>query len=151
MSMTISPERPDSPDALFLLRGLDDNLNAMPYPPESRHAFSVDKLIQQQVDFFVLRVDGQAAACGGVKYYEGFGEVKRMWVDTAFRGRGLAKAILGHLADHARARGVPLLRLETGIYQPEAIGLYERFGFVRRSPFGDYREDPNSIYFELAL
>jgi putative acetyltransferase len=46
---------------------------------------------------------------------------------------------------------VGMLRLETGIYQTEAIGLYERWGFQRRPPFGEYRVDPNSVYFEKAL
>ena len=43
------------------------------------------------------------------------------------------------------------LRLETGIYQDAAIALYESFGFRRRSPFGEYREDPFSLYFEMKL
>jgi hypothetical protein len=46
---------------------------------------------------------------------------------------------------------VSILRLETGIYQKEAIGLYERYGFQRRPPFGEYRVDPMSVYFEKAI
>jgi len=44
-----------------------------------------------------------------------------------------------------------LLRLETGIFQIEAIGLYDRYGFQRRPPFGEYVEDPMSVYFEKSL
>jgi putative acetyltransferase len=51
----------------------------------------------------------------------------------------------------ARMSGLSVLRLETGIHQPEAIGLYERLGFERRAPFGDYREDPLSLFMEMPL
>jgi ribosomal protein S18 acetylase RimI-like enzyme len=74
-----------------------------------------------------------------------------MYVRPAFRGLGLGKAILDQLAAHARARKVNLLRLETGIYQTEAVGLYDKYGFQRRGPFGDYQQDPNTIYFEKPL
>lgn len=83
--------------------------------------------------------------------YPDYGEVKRMYVRPAFRGRGLGKAILNHLAEHARAYGINTLRLETGIYQVEAIGLYDGWGFRRRGPFGDYTNDPNTIYFERDI
>ena len=59
--------------------------------------------------------------------------------------------MLDHLATYALQNGVSLLRLETGIYQKEAIGLYERYGFQRRSPFGEYRIDPMSVYFEKLI
>ena len=152
MSVTIVEERPDSTDALKLLTELDAALWLMPYPAESRHAFTVEKLLQEQVAFFVARLDEEPAACGGLKLFGvDYAEVKRMYVRPAYRGLGLGKAILSHLAGYARERQIDLLRLETGIYQTEAIGLYERWGFVRRPPFGEYREDPLSVYFEKRL
>ena len=74
-----------------------------------------------------------------------------MYVRPPFRGLGLGKRMLGELAAHARSRGVRLLRLETGVDQTEAIGLYEGFGFRRRPPFGAYRDDPLSLFFEKEL
>ncbi|HEU4724620.1 MAG TPA: GNAT family N-acetyltransferase [Candidatus Eisenbacteria bacterium] len=151
-STAIEASRPDSPDALALLRELDEQLLGHPYPPESRHAFSVEQLLRDGVAFFVVRVGGEPAACGGVKLFDAeYGEVKRMFVRPAFRGMGLAKAVLDRLEAHCRAHGVRVLRLETGIYQVEAIGLYERYGFERRAPFGEYRVDPMSIYFEKSI
>ena len=41
--------------------------------------------------------------------------------------------------------------LETGIHQPEAIGLYEGFGFERCGPFGEYGPDPLSVFMEKRL
>jgi GNAT superfamily N-acetyltransferase len=74
-----------------------------------------------------------------------------MYVRPEFRGRGFAKRILERLADHARASGATILRLETGIHQRDAIALYERFGFRPIGPFGPYTDDPLSRYFELPL
>jgi ribosomal protein S18 acetylase RimI-like enzyme len=59
--------------------------------------------------------------------------------------------LLDHLAGHARANGLSRLRLETGIHQQEAIRLYEAYGFRRIPPFGPYREDPLSRYYEKVL
>jgi len=130
---------------------LDTALHEYPYPPESRHAFSVEKFIRESVAFFVASYEGQLAACGDVKLFADYGEVKRMYVRPMFRGKGLGKAILNRLAEHARVNGVNTLRLETGIYQVEAIGLYDGWGFQRRGPFGDYKNDPNTVYFEKSI
>jgi ribosomal protein S18 acetylase RimI-like enzyme len=59
--------------------------------------------------------------------------------------------MLNHLAEYALQQGVEVLRLETGIYQLEAIGLYERFGFQCIPPFGAYKEDPLSVFFEKRI
>ena len=150
--IAIVEERPDSPAALQLITELDAYLALLPYPQESRHAFSIEKLLREGVAFFVLRLEGEPAACGGLKVFAGdYGEVKRMYVRPAHRGRGLGKAILDHLAAYARAQQLPVLRLETGIYQVEAIGLYEGWGFQRRPPFGEYRVDPMSVYLEKTI
>jgi ribosomal protein S18 acetylase RimI-like enzyme len=126
------------------------------YPVESRHGYSITKLIEQKVEFFVIRCDGEAAGCAGVQFFDSkggvaYGEVKRMYIRPSFRGRGLAKLALRRLEETAAARGVKLLRLETGIHQTEAIGLYERYGFQRIGPFGEYRDDPLSLYFEKRV
>jgi len=148
----ITAERPDSTAALKLLSELDEELWRHPYPPQSRHAFTVEKLLRENVAFFVARVDDRPAACGGIKLFGvDYGELKRMYVEPSHRRMGLGRAILNHLADYARQQQVGILRLETGIYQVAAIGLYERFGFERRPPFGEYRPDPLSVYFEKFL
>jgi ribosomal protein S18 acetylase RimI-like enzyme len=154
MSVQISPERPDSPDASALVLELEAHLEPL-YPSASRHGFSIERLLSQGVEFFVLRSDGRPAACGGVLFVEqdgeSYGEVKRMWVRPEQRGNGFAKRMLEHLEAHARARGVPVMRLETGIHQREAIGLYERMGYRRIPPFGPYSDDPLSRCYEKRL
>ena len=74
-----------------------------------------------------------------------------MYVRPEHRRLGLGKRMLSHIADYTREQGVPLLRLETGIYQHEAIGLYERFGFAPIPPFAHNLEDPLSMFFEKRL
>jgi putative acetyltransferase len=151
MSLTITPERPDSADAVALITELEAHLDPL-YPAQSRHGYSVEKLIAQSVAFFVLRDTGIAAGCGGIQLFgTEYGELKRMYVRPQFRGLGFARLLLDHLADHARSHGVGLLRLETGIHQADAIRLYERAGFHRIPPFGAYVEDPLSLFYEKRI
>jgi ribosomal protein S18 acetylase RimI-like enzyme len=151
MSIHITAERPDSADAVQLITELETELEPH-YPSTSRHGYSIEKLIRQKVAFFVIRKDGAAAGCGGVQLFDGeYGELKRMYVRPQFRGLGLAKAMLEHLSNHARENGVTLLRLETGIHQRDAIKLYEGWGFKSTPPFGDYREDPLSRFYEKSI
>lgn len=149
--MDIVEVAPDSEEAVELIGELDAYLMGLPYPPQTRHAFSVERLVREGVVFFVVRCGGEAAGCGGVKLCDGYGEVKRMYVRPAYRGRGLGRVVLDCLAGYARGRGVGLLRLETGVYQTEAIGLYERYGFRRRGPFGEYVDDPLTVFFEKTV
>ncbi|MER3482227.1 MAG: N-acetyltransferase [Meiothermus sp.] len=150
MNVTIRPERPDTEVSKGLIAELEAVLNPL-YPPESRHGYSVEKLIQQGVAFFVSRVDEVPAGCGGVQLFPDYAELKRMYVRPQFRGLGLGRRMIHHLADYAVQHGMKILRLETGVSQTEAIGLYESFGFRRVPPFGDYFEDPLSICMEKQL
>jgi GNAT superfamily N-acetyltransferase len=151
MRAVISPERPDTPDAQALIEELETHLSGF-YPVESRHGFSVAKLLAENVAFFVTRYDGAPAGCGGIKLFgTEFGEVKRMFVRPQYRGLGLGKLMLDRLVEYAREHGMSLVRLETGIHQPEAISLYERAGFYRIPPFGNYTDDPLSLCYEKRL
>jgi putative acetyltransferase len=151
MAVTITRERPDTPDATALIDELETHLASL-YARESRHGYSVEKLIAQGVAFFVLRCDGAAAACGGVQLFgDEYGELKRMYVRPQFRGRGFAKLMLDHLTEHVRGHRIAVLRLETGIHQTAAIGLYEAAGFRRIPPFADYWDDPVNRCYEKRL
>ncbi len=151
MTISIIPERADTPDAVTLITELESILAPL-YPTESRHGYSVEKLIQQGVAFFLIRVDGVPAGCGGIQLFgDEYGELKRMYVRPQFRGLGLSKRMIEHLVAFACERNITLLRLETGIHQQAAIRLYERAGFRRIPPFGEYKPDPVSLCFEMQL
>src|SRR5579884_851170 len=122
--MTIVIERiaAPTPAAAALLAELDAVLGAA-YDLEQR--LSRDELFQPHIRFFIAFVDGQAAGCGGVALFQEFAEVKRMYSRPALRRRGVAKALLARLQAEALAAWHSLLRLETGVHQAAAIGLYE--------------------------
>lgn len=151
MPTIISPEHPDTPDAMTLIEELEAQLAPL-YPSESRHGYSVEKLIAEAVAFFLIRQDGTPAGCGGIKLFGSeYGEIKRMYVCPQYRGLGFAKMMLEHLEEYARSQGVGILRLETGVYQHAAINLYEGIGFRSIPPFGEYKEDPRSRFYEKQI
>jgi len=97
-----------------------------------------------------------AVGCGGVALSDEYAEVKRMYTRPAVRGLGVAKGLLRRIEEEARTASVPALRVETGIHQREAIGLYESAGFRPCGPFGPYATMPadsieTSIFFEKGL
>ena len=150
-TVVISREPPDSDDARVLITELDAYLIPLS-PKESRHGYPVEKLIKEDVPFFIIRNTGIPVGCGGVKLFgTDYGEIKRMYIRPQFRGLGFGKLMLDHLADFARSRGIAILRLETGIAQREAIGLYERAGFHLIAPFGEYRPDSLSRFYEKRI
>jgi putative acetyltransferase len=149
--LIINTETPDQPEVRDMLARLDAYCAAL-YPAESNHLMDVASLMRGDALFLVARdVDGGAVGCAALVNRHGYGEVKRMFVDERRRGLGTGRKLLEHLVMFARMSGLSLLRLETGIHQPEAIALYERMGFERRAPFGDYREDPLSLFMEKPL
>jgi putative acetyltransferase len=153
----VTIERVASPtdEVRQLLAELDEALSG-PYLPEQRHALSVDQLFEDNVRFFAARLDGVAVGCGGVAFYDGFAEVKRMFTRPAARRKGVAAALLRRLEDEAREAGHGVLRLETGMYQDEAIGFYVREGFEQCEAFGDYvalspQAVETSVFYEKPL
>lgn len=149
--MNITFESPDQPEVVALIAELDAYQDTL-YPPESRHALDLASLKQPNVLFAVARDDAsRAVGCGAVVLNPTFGELKRMYVSPQCRGQGVAKQLLSMLESKAAEFGCTLLKLETGPFQPEALGLYEVCGFERRGPFGHYTNDPLSVFMQKRL
>ncbi len=151
--MIATPVDPTCAGARRLI-ALSDAYMAALYPAESNHFESPEALAQAHVRFFGIHDGDELIACGGVKlmHDEGsYGEIKRVFVLPAYRGKGLARVIMAALEAQLCREQVPLARLETGIYQPEALGLYRRLGYRERAPFGAYRPDPLSLFMEKRL
>lgn len=151
MSITISIEPPRQPAVIRLLE-LSDAYALSLYPAESNHLLDIASLEKPSVAVFVARRSGEVAGCCAlVDGGDGSGEIKRLFVDPAMRGLGIARMLMEALEAQGRAGGLGVLRLETGIRQPEAIGLYEQAGYARRGPFADYPDDPLSLFMEKRL
>jgi putative hydrolase of the HAD superfamily len=102
--------------------------------------------------FLVTEIDGRAIGCGGLRRHDATtGEIKRVYIDPAHRGRGLSRKLMAHLELAARTIGYRRLVLETGIRLPEAIGLYESSGWQRIRNYGEYQDSPDSRCYEKSL
>ena len=150
-AFALAPESPRQAAVIRLLDALDAYQSAL-YPAESNHLLDVDALAASDVRFFVARLDGEAVGCGALRIDPaGWGELKRMFVSPEARGLKLGRRILDRIEEEARREGLDCLRLETGIHQPEALGLYRSAGYVERDAFGDYSPDPLSVFMEKRL
>lgn len=149
--LVITPASPVSSELRELIAELDSHLESL-YPPQSRHGLDLVALQDESVTVFLAKVNDLPAGCAGIKQLApGYAELKRMYVRPAFRGRGVGKQLLGAIETFAVQANVHTLRLETGIYQTEAIRLYEKSGYYQIPPFGDYKPDPLSLFFEKSL
>ena len=154
----IRRERPDQPEVGALLAALDGYLRSL-YPPEANHILDVQALLGADVAFFVARDGEQAMGTAAYRRMPGepetggvaYGEVKRMYVDPAYRGRSLGVQLLGALEDGLRADGCRLAVLETGRHQHEAVALYERCGYTERAAFGGYPDNGLSVFYGKTL
>lgn len=123
-------------------------------PPESVHALDLDKLRQPGITFWSAWEGELLLGCGALKELDPtHGEVKSMRTPAAQRRHGAGRALLAHIIEVAQSRSYQRLSLETGsieAFKP-AQNLYESFGFAYCGPFGDYREDPNSVFMTKHL
>ncbi|MEV6410943.1 GNAT family N-acetyltransferase [Kribbella sp. NPDC051718] len=109
--------------------------------------------VHERARFLVARVDGRGVGCGALQPTGDplVGELKRMYVEPAFRGRGIASAVLAGLEELASGVGYRALRLATGERQPEAIALYERCGYRSTEPYGKYVNDQLARCYQKTL
>jgi putative acetyltransferase len=128
-----------------------DALMASLYPAESNHMLGVETLRKSDIYFLGAWKDQSPVGCGAFRQCADYIEIKRVWVDPRARGLGLSRNIMQHLEMEAVGRGFKLARLETGIHQPEALGLYQSLGYAFCEPFGDYAADPLSVFMEKVL
>ena len=148
--LSIVAEDPRSPEGRALIEA-SDRMSMAKYAPEERYPVDVDELAGPDFTFFVARESDEAVGCAALRRFEGYGELKRMYVREGARRRGIGRGLLVQVEDGARAAGLPVLRLETGIYQDEALALYRGAGFHDCARFGAYRPNQTSIYLEKQL
>ncbi len=123
-------------------------------PPESVHALDLERLRKPEITFWSVWDGSTLLGVGALKQLDPtHGEVKSMRTVKAHLRKGVGRAVLTHIIDVARQRHYERLSLETGsmdAFKP-AQELYESFGFVYCGPFGEYVEDPYSVFMTMRL
>ena len=174
MSISLAPILGAEADHLL---ALSDEYMASLYPAESNHLVSSESLRMGDAvflgAFFSSRMPsspetadrtektdqlllggevGECVGCVAARFYReaGYAEIKRLYVQEAYRGRGLSRTLMNAIEAEILAEGIDCARLEMGIYQPEADALYRSIGYRKIPPFGDYLVDPLSQFLEKA-
>ena len=149
---TVNDIAPTDAEFTALIAALDAWQETL-YPAESNHLLDLSQLPPQTVIALVIRsAQGEAVGCGAIVLSEeGFGEIKRVYIDPQHRGQQLGEKLLAALEAKARQRDCHTLRLETGIHQHAAITLYTRNGYQTRCAFAPYQPDPLSVLMEKPL
>ncbi len=123
-------------------------------PAESVHALGIDELTSPDITVWSAWQGEDLVGIGALHQHDPLnGELKSMRVAEAFRGTGAGRAILRHILESARIRGIHTLWLETGSedYFAPARALYASEGFAECGPFGRYLPDPNSTFMTRTL
>ena len=137
-----------------LLAGHLANMHAVTPRKESVHAMPIDALRSPLVTFWSAWLADELVGCGALKQLSPTsGEIKSMRTVEHYRRRGVGAAVLEHILTEARRRRYDSLYLETGSNAPfqPARDLYTRYGFRLCGPFGDYIDDPNSVFMTMRL
>ncbi len=148
--MDIENLDPDSPEVQVLIAASNAYYIDL-YPAESNHLESNEDLKRSNVLFVGCRIENEIVASGAAKIMQddgNYAEIKRVFVLDHHRGKGLSNKIMCYLETELQNRGIKLIRLETGVKQPEALGLYRKLGYRERGPFGSYVTDPFSVFME---
>lgn len=150
--MTIATRKasPHGPGATALLTASHAYLQSL-YPPEDNFFLSIDALAEAHITFIIAELNGQTIGCAALANKGSYGEVKSMFTTPAARGTGTGAALMQALETEARAQHLPMMKLETGDDLYPAHRLYERHGFSRCGPFGDYVEAIRSVFMEKRL
>ena len=151
INITVTLADPRQAEITALIESLDIYMLGL-YPAESTHRVDAITLASENARFFSALLDGIVVGCGGIMLEHDYAEIKRIFVSPQARRLGVGHKLLETLETEARQLGFNSLRLETGIYQPEALSLFRTRGFIPCLSFGDYPDnDPNSIFMEKQI
>ncbi|NYD68297.1 GNAT family N-acetyltransferase [Agromyces atrinae] len=148
--LTIAIEPPRQAEIERLLDGSTAYAESL-YPPESNFLLDIATLEAPAVSFYVVRDEGRAVGIAALVKDAGEGELKRMFVDPASRGLGVASLLLETIESDAAIRGIRRIVLETGDLHDAAQALYRRHGYVEIPQFGQYVGEAHSVCFAKSL
>jgi putative acetyltransferase len=149
--ISIVTEHADQPDVVRMLEA-GERFAATLYAADECFLLDLSELQQPGVTVFVARADGAAAGMAAlVDGANGTAELKRLFVDDAVRGQGVASQLLAALEAHALAHDIESIVLETGTRSHAAIALYEKLGYEHIPPFGIYVGSATSVCMKKSL
>ncbi len=150
MNIQIIKTNSSNPDFQKLVIELDKILAFL--DGEQHGFFAQFNKIDSIQHVLVAYVNNEAVGCGAIKQYEeGIAEIKRMYVDENYRGKGIAGAILVELENWARELNFSSCILETGYKQVRAVGLYKKSNYTIIPNYGQYKDVKESICFAKKL
>ncbi|MCR8845872.1 GNAT family N-acetyltransferase [Paenibacillus sp. SC116] len=142
---------PHHPDVQPTVAKLDEDL-LLRYPPEDIFGMDFNDPHIDEVQFVLAYDDETPVGCGAIRpLTEGMTELKRFFVDAAYRQQGIAAMMLAKLESLAIEQNYTTIRLETGDQQPESIHFYKKYGFYEIERFGQYADSEGSLCFEKIL
>src|SRR3954452_3941144 len=140
-AVIVGIEDPTTDDAVFCLRSYFAELGTRfdaGFDPERGISATAEELVEPAGLLLIARLRGEPIGCGALKFHGAEpAELKRMWVSSTARGLGLGRRMLHDLEQHAAARGVTTVHLETNRNLTEAIELYRSAGYSEVAPFND--------------
>jgi putative acetyltransferase len=152
--IVIEIDSPVSPDAAALLSEFGEDLKRRytDFSNDGYANFRPSEVQQPRSAFLIARSESGAVGCGALRPIdEQTAEIKRLFVRPEARGQGVATQILEKLEAVARDYDYDVIRLETGIRQPEAMALFGSAGFYRIPKYGEYANNPVSACFEKRI
>ena len=123
-------------------------------PKGSTHVLDIDGLRNPSIKFWSLWQQDKLIGCGAIKFLsDKHGEFKSIRIVDEFKRKGLGKKIIAHLIKKAKLNNLKKISVETGtgeFFKPARI-LFKKTGFKECKPFAHYKEDINSIYFDIEI
>ncbi len=153
MALIFAIEDPLTPDVKALLQTHLDFCHEVT-PLEHSFALDVEKLRAPEITVFTARENGVLLGVGALKVFEpGHGELKSMHTAKAARGKGIGRAMVNHILEFAKSKGLKRVSLETGSHPPyePARKLYEACGFTYCEAFGEYELSNFNVCMTLPL
>ena len=150
MQTKIEQVLPSSDEVKVLFRLLDEH-NMSFCPPEICHLTQPEEMERIDSILFGVFCDNSLVGMGGLKLYDDYAEVTRMYIKETFRGKGLAFRLMERLQKAAEERSYKLLRLETSTKFEAAYRFYLRCGFELCEPFGEYVNKAHNTYMKKDI
>ncbi len=147
----ITYKRTNSTDPVFhqLINQLDHDLTLRNGDEQAK--FAVHNTIEK-INWVIIAYDNEKPiGCGGFKNTEGSAEIKRMYVNSKYRGQHIGEQILMELEKWATEEGLSSAILETGLKQVEAQNLYKKQGYQIIPNYGPYVNYSDSLCMQKKL